>query len=584
MTYALPSHSRREERRPPRRTRSVGAVVLSLVLVVMANASCSSHRAVSEGSPDTLIAWMNLVAKRVRLDNLNPPQASRVFAYVGVAQYEAVVPAFPGRRSLAKQLNALPVLPKPVPGGDLDFPTAQSAAMLRVLNRHFQSSPASVAAFSAFFDGTLAARRAANVTPTAISNAVEYGSAVGDAIVRWSESDGAGRTGEPRYNQVVAPGTWVPTGDVAAKLKPAEPYWGNLRPFALSSADACAVPPPKVFSTERNSAFFQEPQAVYTASRALTDEQRNVALFWADTPGKTSTPAGHWIELIGQVAAERPLADASEAYALAGIALADAFIACWRDKFVHMLERPETFIREHIDHTWEPLLKTPQFPEYPSGHSVASAAAADVLQAALGKAPYVDRVPERQGYAPRRFESFEQAAREAASSRIYAGIHYPMAVQNGLGQGHCVAGKLLAGVQTRARQLVAPEPAPDEASPSVRQTQLKLAASDSTCSERSDARACMTCCAEHHGDAAARMSGPTRACVCSTANGASTCASQCPNYCSGTPDSRGCYACVFREMKAGAPCFKSALGACTDDDCLDYLSCRAVCTAAPIGY
>jgi membrane-associated phospholipid phosphatase len=181
---------------------------------------------------------------------------------------------------------------------------------------------------------------------------------------------------------------------------------------------------------------------------ALTTEQRAIALFWADDPGQTATPPGHSVSILGQVlrAQERSLADAAVAYVRLGVAVCDAFIACWRVKYIHNLIRPISYIRSHIDPAWgDPLpVTTPPFPEYTSGHSVQSAAAAEVLAATFGEVTFTDHTHDGRGLAPRSFGSFAGFAQEAAISRLYGGIHYRSAIDRGLEQGRCIGAAVAA--------------------------------------------------------------------------------------------------------------------------------------------
>jgi membrane-associated phospholipid phosphatase len=132
-----------------------------------------------------------------------------------------------------------------------------------------------------------------------------------------------------------------------------------------------------------------------------------------------------------------------------GIAVADAFISCWHEKYRFDLVRPVSYVRRHIDPQWEPLLITPPFPEYPSGHSTQSAAAATVLTAFFGENyAFDDRTGERDGLEPRSFTSFWAAAEEAGMSRLYGGIHFRSAIEAGLEQGRCV-GAYVAALRTR---------------------------------------------------------------------------------------------------------------------------------------
>jgi hypothetical protein len=176
------------------------------------------------------------------------------------------------------------------------------------------------------------------------------------------------------------------------------------------------------------------------AAGRLTREQEAVARFWSDDPGLTPSPSGHSISILTQVAGmlDVSLARAAEAYAKVGIAVADAFIACWNTKYRDNLLRPVTYIRDLIDPAWTPLLVTPPFPEYTSGHSVQSGAAAQVLADLFGDLAFVDRTHERRGLPARSFRSFHEAAEEAAVSRLYGGIHFRAAIERGLEQGRCI--------------------------------------------------------------------------------------------------------------------------------------------------
>jgi membrane-associated phospholipid phosphatase len=180
---------------------------------------------------------------------------------------------------------------------------------------------------------------------------------------------------------------------------------------------------------------------VYQVSRALTPEQRAIARFWSDDPMLSPTPPGHWIA----IARELLLAEGADAerwvdvMARLGIAQADAFIGCWNAKFQYDLLRPVTYIRRVIDKSWEPLLITPPFPEYPSGHSTQSGASAEVLTALFGADfAFEDTTHVADGLPGRHFPSFRAAAEEAGISRLYGGIHFRAAIERGLEQGRCI--------------------------------------------------------------------------------------------------------------------------------------------------
>jgi hypothetical protein len=218
------------------------------------------------------------------------------------------------------------------------------------------------------------------------------------------------------------------------------------------------------------SPFYLQVKEVYETVKNGTSEQRAIAAFWDCNPyvmnvrghamfaTKKITPGGHWMGIVG-IASEKSGADltrSAEAYARTAIALADGFLSSWEEKFRSNLLRPETVINAHLDEAWLPLLQTPPFPEYTSGHSVISNAAAAVLTDLFGDGfAFTDTTEMTYGLPARSFKSFNEAAAEAAISRLYAGIHYRMAVEEGSTQGRRVGEHVVRRIRTRATTSVA---------------------------------------------------------------------------------------------------------------------------------
>jgi len=196
-------------------------------------------------------------------------------------------------------------------------------------------------------------------------------------------------------------------------------------------------PPP--FDTLSQSVFFGYAFEVYSTSVALTPAQSNIALFYADGSG-TVTPPGHSIKVLTQVLSREnaDLAMAARAYARVGMALADAFVMCWKEKYVYNLLRPITYVRNYIEPTWTPLIGTPPFPEYMSGHSTQSGAFAETMEALFGpNYAFADSTYLQFGGA-RQLASFDDWAAEAAISRLYGGIHYRFSNEDGLSCGTAI--------------------------------------------------------------------------------------------------------------------------------------------------
>jgi hypothetical protein len=244
---------------------------------------------------------------------------------------------------------------------------------------------------------------------------------------------------------------WIAT---AENMRPLEPFWNQIRPFGLDYAGQCNIEIQMEFSTDPDSTFYAQAAEVMNTGDRLTEEQQEIARFWLDTPGVTGAPSGHWIMIATQVIQENEftLDRAAEVYILLGTALADAFISAWDKKYIDLLMRPVTYINANIRRGWQPYIQSPPFPEYPSGHSVASAAAAEVLTTMLGQTAFVDRTPIINGHEniERTFMSFEAAASEAAISRVYGGIHFRAAIERGMAQGRCVGQAILNNVRLRS--------------------------------------------------------------------------------------------------------------------------------------
>ncbi len=396
--------------------------------------------------------WLHEAVKQVTdvmvHDIFSPPQASRVYAYASIAAYEALRPAYPGYRSLAGRLNELQPVPEPEPDQTYYFPLAGVQALLRV----GQAMVFTEDRIAAYRDRVHARFRALGVPEPVFARSVAYGDAVAAHILAWANQDRYRETRSyPKYTVTDAPGRWRPTPP--AYLDGIEPHWRELRPFVLDSAAQFAPPPPVPYDMTPGSPFYEQVREVYEVGRDLTREQASIAAFWDCNPyvmhtrghamfaTKKITPGGHWIGITA-IAARQAGADlmqAAEAYAVTSIALADAFISNWDEKYRSNLVRPETVINQHLDEAWTPLLQTPPFPEYTSGHSVISTAAALALTALFGEAVAFDDTTEVEyGLPVRSFTSFVEASQEAAISRLYGGIHYRMAVEHGVEQGRAV--------------------------------------------------------------------------------------------------------------------------------------------------
>jgi membrane-associated phospholipid phosphatase len=424
----------------------IGVACLALaVMLAAAPVRAGDARAIA-----VLDGWYGLVLELVRhTPTYSPPVASRALGYLGVAAWETVAAGDPSLRSLHGQLNGLAPLPEAPPGHDAAL--ALHAALAEATGALFGNTGPTGQRAIALVEARLRETAAAGVAPEVAAASAAHGRAVAAHILAWAGGDGGAvveNMGFPHdHPSGDAPGAWVPTSLIAQQQRPLLPAWGGNRPFAMPAGTVCALPPPPAYSEVVGSDFHREALEVREAGRALDAAGRAIARFWADDPMLSPTPPGHWIAIAGQVLdrEEADLATRAEVLARLGIAFADAFIACWQTKYRYDLLRPVTYIRRVIDPDWEPYLTTPPFPEYPSGHSTLSGAAAAVLTAAFGEGyAFEDATHVGEGLPARAFPSFRAAAEEAALSRLVGGIHFRSAVERGLEQGACVGAHAVA--------------------------------------------------------------------------------------------------------------------------------------------
>ena len=302
-------------------------------------------------------AWFDLILELIRqTPGFSPPVASRALGYAGVTLYEAVAPGVPGAQSLAGQLNDLPPLPAVQPDADYHWPSVANAALGGITRRLFANGGGAQRAAIDGLETNIRKRLAAQAPPAVIQQSIRQGRLVAAAIYAWSRTDGGHEgyyfTTAQDYIAPVGDGLWAATPP--GYLNALQPYWGENRPFLLTSGAECSPPPPPAYSTDPDSAAYKEAQEVYDTVRNLTPEQREIALFWADDPNLTATPPGHSIAIATQVLRDEnaSLALAAETYARTGIAVADAFIGCWYIKYKYNRIRPIDYIRRAIDPNW----------------------------------------------------------------------------------------------------------------------------------------------------------------------------------------------------------------------------------------
>lgn len=396
--------------------------------------------------PDLIHESIKGVTDVIMHDIYSPPVATRTYSYATVAGYETLRFGHPGYRSFAGQLHGLSTVPAPDPGKSYNFNLAAVHAILLVSKALVISEER----IEVLREKLVQQFRAQGLTSNQLDNSLDFGKEVADHILAWAAKDNYKQTRSlPRYEVRDDAASWKPTPP--AYIKAIEPHWSKIRTFLLDSLSLFKPAPALPFSADSSSRFYAEAKAVHKATGSLTPEQVEIANFWDCNPYKMNinghvmfatkkiSPGGHWIN-ITRLACIQSKSDGMrsiEAYACVAVAMADGFISCWDEKYRSNTIRPETYINQYIDNNWVPILQTPPFPEYTSGHSVISKAASVVLTAIFGEGfGYDDNTQLAFQIPVRHFNSFQEAAAEAAISRLYGGIHYPYAITQGADQGN----------------------------------------------------------------------------------------------------------------------------------------------------
>jgi len=426
---------------------SVSVQLWSVIIMALILSLSSCRPKQPERLPDAEILHRNMdqLTQVIIYDVFTPPVASRLYVYAALSSYEAIRFNKEGSRSITEKLKGFGPMPEPEKYKEYDFTLAASKAFFNVvrnvrvfsvdsLNRYEESL------YQSFKD---------EMDDSVYARSVSFGNEIASVILARAKNDGYFKSrGKPKYLGTNDPGKWRPTPP--DYLDGVEWCWNTMLPMVMDSAAQFKPDKPPVFSTDTNSLFYRSMDEVYKINLNLTEEQMEIARFWDDNPfviehsghmmfgNKKITPGGHWIG-IAAIASKQSGADAvttAKAYAVTAIALYDAFISCWDEKYRSSYIRPVTIINELLDDTWMPYLQTPPFPEYTSGHSTITASAATVLTEVFGENfAFQDTSDLRYIGMQRHFNSFNEAAAEASISRVYGGIHYRFSVDIGARQG-----------------------------------------------------------------------------------------------------------------------------------------------------
>lgn len=422
---------------------------IALLLIIGILASCSKPAEHINISPELFHASVDKVVEIQIHDIFSPPVASRIFAYPNLAAYEILAQKSSKFKSLVGTVNQLQAIPKASENELVNLELSALIAHMEISKALiFSEDKMTKLQDSLYTVWTEINKEEFNASKTYAFDVVKH-------MKQYMSTDNYSQTRTmPKFTvNTEDPSRWQPTPP--SYMDGIEPHWSKIRPFLLDSAAQFKPAKHPEFSLKPGSEFHNELLEVYNVSKEITkngddSEEIAIARFWDCNPfvsvtrghfmfaTKKISPGAHWIG-ITKIASRKSNFNFEEtvnAYTKTSLAIADAFISCWDEKYRSNLIRPETSINQNLDPDWLPLLQTPPFPEYPSGHSVVSGAASVILTSIFGDNFYFEDDTELKfGLPTRNFKSFYSASAEAALSRLYGGIHYRAAIDNGLNQG-----------------------------------------------------------------------------------------------------------------------------------------------------
>ncbi len=425
--------------------------LLVIVWLVLNHISVKADHHYLNRAHDALIAV-------VMEDIFTPPVASRVHVYPFVAAYEVLTHKYKHLKPLAGQISHLKTIPKPT-DPLVNYSVAAQYAFIKVAQKLVYSEHL----LGEFQEKENKLWLVSGVTPAQLKASEQYASQVATHIIEWLSADNYTYTRTlERYVLADSTGAWVPTAP--EYMNALEPNWPLMRSMVSDKSNYVRAIPNIAYSEDKSSEYYNNAMKLYTNSLRKDSAHIKTAIYWDDNPNTAVvnghltyfihkiSPPGHWLCITSQQTYAKKLSEdqIAELFAMVSISLYEGFISCWAEKYISNAVRPETYINRLIDSKWLPLIETPPFPEYTSGHSVISAAAASMLTHYMPTPHrFTDSTQMYLSLPPRSFSSYLAAADEASVSRFYGGIHYMPALDNGNKQGKEVTAYILSRLHTR---------------------------------------------------------------------------------------------------------------------------------------
>ena len=406
-----------------------------------AKLSQTSNKLIHE-SADVATDWYNLQL-RILLER-NSALIGVHFAYIGIGLYESVRHGIKNSVSFSSKLNQMPAMPDKENNNGYNWEVSANAAMASMTRQFYQGLTAANKASIDSLEHAYNERNNPEVSTT-FQRSQTFGRSVADAIYKWFLTDNINTSNAGYVLPPPVPGAWVPTPPAFVPI-PVNPFLGAARTFLASNTNSIAPPFVTTYSEDPASDFYKIGKQVYDVFNNLTQDQKNIALFYVDQGNGTGyTPPGHDFKIITQAIEQNGgnLGTVAEAYAKAGIAERDASIVCFRSKYQYNLLRPVTYIRKLFDPNWLPFIPTPPHPEYPAAHAMVTGAVMQAAARVLGdNVAFTDHSYDFRGFPSRAYNSLFAAGEEAGISRLYGGIHYLPSINTGLAQAKEIGNKI----------------------------------------------------------------------------------------------------------------------------------------------
>ncbi|MEP7196447.1 MAG: hypothetical protein ABI851_07990 [Saprospiraceae bacterium] len=395
---------------------------------------------------DLATQWINLSLELTRkTPGFTSPVAARGYAYLSLGLYEVLVPGMSGYSSMQGKFQGFPkgTMKNPNDFGEISWQASLNECAYQLCKKiYINTTPEANQEIEKLYQKVIT-DLVSTTSNEILNNSKNYGSAQANALFNYSITDNQSESYLTNYSSsYVAPqgeGVWSPS--VYTNKRPLQPFWGEVRTFSKHNIREMEMNAPPEFSDEKSSVFYSYALEVRNTVINLNRQDEIVVKYWNEDLEGTITPAGHMLAILGEILKSQSKDLGFAAFSMMKLAttLHDATIAAWKTKYTYYTMRPETYIRQYIDHDFLSLSNATATPEYSSGQAAVASAAAEILGSLFDyNYAFTDRTYEYRkdiDGSPRAYQSFQDMADEVLSSNLLGGIHYRFSLKAGQKQG-----------------------------------------------------------------------------------------------------------------------------------------------------